>query len=165
MIVLNNPGQGSGMIKPGRKKASKVVEVPKKEKFQYTYLRPLRNEAKVLWIAVEPAVTETCLARIFFRCLLNCIMAMVFLWFRSFIQVAGMCGIITNFSKTFARYKNSGNKAKKDCSFKRCRTCCKGRGFNCSTHVKSTWTSTSMRRDQNGMVVDEGGGDSDGSSR
>ncbi|CAI8607469.1 unnamed protein product [Vicia faba] len=60
--------------------------------------------------------------------------------------------------------QDCGNRAKKDCSFKRCRTCCKGRGFDCSTHVKSTWTPASMRRDRNGAVVAEGGGDSDGSS-
>ncbi|XP_058765601.1 protein SHI RELATED SEQUENCE 6-like [Vicia villosa] len=60
--------------------------------------------------------------------------------------------------------QDCGNRAKKDCSFKRCRTCCKSRGFDCSTHVKSTWTPASMRRDRNGAVVVEGGGDSDGSS-
>ncbi|KAK2354095.1 protein LATERAL ROOT PRIMORDIUM [Trifolium repens] len=54
-----------------------------------------------------------------------------------------------------------GNRAKKDCSFKRCRTCCKGRGFDCSTHVKSTWVPASLRRDRK-MVVAEGGGDSGG---
>ncbi|CAL5196357.1 unnamed protein product [Lathyrus oleraceus] len=59
--------------------------------------------------------------------------------------------------------QDCGNRAKKDCSFKRCRTCCKGRGFDCSTHVKSTWTPASMRRDRH-VVVAEGGGDSDGSS-
>jgi len=56
--------------------------------------------------------------------------------------------------------QDCGNRAKKDCSYKRCRTCCKGRGFDCSTHVKSTWIPASMRRDRS-MVVAEGG-DSDG---
>lgn len=50
--------------------------------------------------------------------------------------------------------QDCGNRAKRDCSFRRCRTCCKGRGFDCSTHVKSTWVPASMRRG--------GGGDSSG---
>lgn len=56
--------------------------------------------------------------------------------------------------------QDCGNRAKKDCSYKRCRTCCKGRGFDCSTHVKSTWIPASMRRDRSMMVAE--GGDSDG---
>lgn len=39
-----------------------------------------------------------------------------------------------------------GNQAKKDCVHMRCRTCCKSRGFECSTHVKSTWVPVSKRR-------------------
>ncbi|KAG4950217.1 hypothetical protein GLYMA_15G235000v4 [Glycine max] len=42
--------------------------------------------------------------------------------------------------------QDCGNRAKRDCSFRRCRTCCKGRGFDCSTHVKSTWVPVSHRR-------------------
>ncbi|GAU37617.1 hypothetical protein TSUD_365380 [Trifolium subterraneum] len=53
-----------------------------------------------------------------------------------------------------------GNRAKKDCSFQRCRTCCKGRGFDCRTHVKSTWVPASLRRYRKA----EGGGDSGGVS-
>ncbi|MCO5594889.1 hypothetical protein L7F22_048924 [Adiantum nelumboides] len=39
-----------------------------------------------------------------------------------------------------------GNQAKKDCPHMRCRTCCKSRGFDCATHVKSTWVPVSKRR-------------------
>jgi LRP1 type putative zinc finger protein len=30
----------------------------------------------------------------------------------------------------------------------RCRTCCKSRGFDCSTHVKSTWVPAARRRER-----------------
>ncbi|KAG9139525.1 hypothetical protein Leryth_019243 [Lithospermum erythrorhizon] len=39
-----------------------------------------------------------------------------------------------------------GNQAKKDCGHGRCRTCCKSRGYDCTTHVKSTWIPASSRR-------------------
>ncbi|KAF8091143.1 hypothetical protein N665_0452s0012 [Sinapis alba] len=39
--------------------------------------------------------------------------------------------------------KDCGNRAKKECLFERCRTCCKNRGYNCATHVKSTWVPSS----------------------
>ncbi|KAL0848009.1 hypothetical protein Bca101_021256 [Brassica carinata] len=39
--------------------------------------------------------------------------------------------------------RDCGNRAKKECLFERCRTCCKGRGYNCATHVKSTWVPSS----------------------
>nr|GMD11048.1 protein SHI RELATED SEQUENCE 1-like [Ipomoea batatas] len=45
-----------------------------------------------------------------------------------------------------SRCQDCGNQAKKDCSFLRCRTCCKSRGFQCLTHVKSTWVPVSRRR-------------------
>jgi LRP1 type putative zinc finger protein len=32
-----------------------------------------------------------------------------------------------------------GNRAKKDCVFKRCRTCSKGRGSDCNTHLSVTF--------------------------
>ncbi|KAL4359070.1 hypothetical protein AHAS_Ahas08G0040600 [Arachis hypogaea] len=38
-----------------------------------------------------------------------------------------------------------GNQAKKDCPHMRCRTCCKSCGFDCQTHVKSTWVPASKR--------------------
>ncbi|XP_030490760.1 protein SHI RELATED SEQUENCE 6 [Cannabis sativa] len=39
-----------------------------------------------------------------------------------------------------------GNRAKKECRFKRCRTCCRARAFPCSTHVRSTWVPVACRR-------------------
>ncbi|XP_050226491.1 protein SHI RELATED SEQUENCE 1 [Mercurialis annua] len=44
--------------------------------------------------------------------------------------------------------QDCGNQAKKDCIHMRCRTCCKSRGFDCSTHVKSTWVPASKRRER-----------------
>ncbi|KAI4332990.1 hypothetical protein L6164_017848 [Bauhinia variegata] len=53
--------------------------------------------------------------------------------------------------------QDCGNRAKKDCNFRRCRTCCKGRGYDCSTHVKSTWVTAARRRERQMMVVPGGG--------
>jgi LRP1 type putative zinc finger protein len=44
--------------------------------------------------------------------------------------------------------QDCGNQAKKDCVHMRCRTCCKSRGLECSTHVKSTWVPASKRRER-----------------
>ncbi|KAL5713382.1 hypothetical protein ACHQM5_015462 [Ranunculus cassubicifolius] len=44
--------------------------------------------------------------------------------------------------------QDCGNTAKKDCEHMRCRTCCKSRGFQCQTHVKSTWVPASRRRER-----------------
>ncbi|WJX59287.1 hypothetical protein P8452_44626 [Trifolium repens] len=44
--------------------------------------------------------------------------------------------------------QDCGNQAKKDCSNRRCRTCCKSRGFDCPTHVKSTWVPAARRRER-----------------
>lgn len=44
--------------------------------------------------------------------------------------------------------QDCGNQAKKDCPHMRCRTCCKSRGFDCATHVKSTWVPAARRRDR-----------------
>ncbi|KAG8377863.1 hypothetical protein BUALT_Bualt08G0077700 [Buddleja alternifolia] len=44
--------------------------------------------------------------------------------------------------------QDCGNQAKKDCVHLRCRTCCKSRGFQCQTHVKSTWVPASKRRER-----------------
>lgn len=46
-----------------------------------------------------------------------------------------------------ATCQDCGNQAKKDCTHRRCRTCCKSRGFDCSTHVKSTWVPAARRRE------------------
>lgn len=44
--------------------------------------------------------------------------------------------------------QDCGNQAKKDCVHMRCRTCCKSRGFDCQTHVKSTWVPAAKRRER-----------------
>ncbi|KAJ4833206.1 Protein SHI RELATED SEQUENCE 1 [Turnera subulata] len=44
--------------------------------------------------------------------------------------------------------QDCGNQAKKDCIHMRCRTCCKSRGFECQTHVKSTWVPAAKRRER-----------------
>ncbi|XP_047983421.1 protein EXPRESSION OF TERPENOIDS 1-like [Salvia hispanica] len=47
-----------------------------------------------------------------------------------------------------ANCQDCGNQAKKDCVHLRCRTCCKSRGFDCQTHVKSTWVPAAKRRER-----------------
>ncbi|GFZ20523.1 hypothetical protein Acr_28g0012280 [Actinidia rufa] len=49
-------------------------------------------------------------------------------------------------SSSSIRCQDCGNQAKKDCVYMRCRTCCKNRGFECQTHVKSTWVPLSKRQ-------------------
>ncbi|KAI4331404.1 hypothetical protein MLD38_029594 [Melastoma candidum] len=44
--------------------------------------------------------------------------------------------------------QDCGNHAKKDCAHLRCRTCCMSRGFECPTHVKSTWVPAAKRRER-----------------
>ncbi|GJY26591.1 protein lateral root primordium 1 [Tanacetum coccineum] len=48
--------------------------------------------------------------------------------------------------------QDCGNQAKKDCTHRRCRTCCKSRGYDCSTHVKSTWVPAARRRERQHMT-------------
>ncbi|XP_062196289.1 protein SHORT INTERNODES 1-like [Phragmites australis] len=48
--------------------------------------------------------------------------------------------------------QDCGNQAKKDCAHMRCRTCCKSRGFDCPTHVKSTWVPAARRRERQHQV-------------
>uniref|UniRef100_A0A3N7G6C7 Uncharacterized protein n=1 Tax=Populus trichocarpa TaxID=3694 RepID=A0A3N7G6C7_POPTR len=45
-----------------------------------------------------------------------------------------------------SRCQECGNQAKKDCVYMRCRTCCNSKGFQCQTHVKSTWVPACRRR-------------------
>lgn len=53
-----------------------------------------------------------------------------------------------------------GNSAKKDCQYHRCRTCCKARGFQCQTHVRSTWVPAAERRQRKDTAsVDSGSED------
>ncbi|OIV99506.1 hypothetical protein TanjilG_17316 [Lupinus angustifolius] len=42
--------------------------------------------------------------------------------------------------------EDCGNQAKKDCAYSRCRTCCKNKGFECQTHLRSTWIPVDRRR-------------------
>ncbi|CAH8385536.1 unnamed protein product [Eruca vesicaria subsp. sativa] len=49
--------------------------------------------------------------------------------------------------------QDCGNQAKKDCSHMRCRTCCKSRGFDCQTHVKSTWVPAAKRRERQAQLA------------
>ncbi|KAL0334690.1 UNVERIFIED_CONTAM: protein SHORT INTERNODES [Sesamum radiatum] len=55
-------------------------------------------------------------------------------------------GGINSSSSSSSRCQDCGNQAKRDCEHLRCRTCCKSRGFECQTHVKSTWVPVSRRR-------------------
>ncbi|CAE6097831.1 unnamed protein product [Arabidopsis arenosa] len=61
-----------------------------------------------------------------------------------------------------ATCQDCGNQAKKECKQRRCRTCCKSRGFDCSTHVKSTWVSAARRRER--QVMPTGANPTAGSS-
>lgn len=49
--------------------------------------------------------------------------------------------------------QDCGNQAKKDCAYLRCRTCCKSRGFQCQTHVKSTWVPAAKRRERQHQIA------------
>ena len=44
------------------------------------------------------------------------------------------------------RCQDCGNQAKKDCGYMRCRTCCRSKGFECRTHIRSTWVPAYRRR-------------------
>uniref|UniRef100_A0A1D1Z4Z9 Protein LATERAL ROOT PRIMORDIUM 1 n=1 Tax=Anthurium amnicola TaxID=1678845 RepID=A0A1D1Z4Z9_9ARAE len=57
-------------------------------------------------------------------------------------------GLAAASSSSSATCQDCGNQAKKDCSHRRCRTCCKSRGLHCATHVKSTWVSAARRRER-----------------
>ncbi|XP_057451140.1 protein SHI RELATED SEQUENCE 3 isoform X1 [Lotus japonicus] len=45
-----------------------------------------------------------------------------------------------------SRCQECGNQAKKGCAYSRCRTCCNNKGFQCQTHVRSTWIPVDRRR-------------------
>lgn len=78
------------------------------------------------------------------------------------IQSGGGGGIGASSSST-ATCQDCGNQAKKDCSYRRCRTCCKSRGFDCATHVKSTWVPASRRRERQLMTSTTTAGGTGGS--
>ncbi|KAE8686554.1 Protein SHORT INTERNODES [Hibiscus syriacus] len=46
------------------------------------------------------------------------------------------------------RCQDCGNIAKTDCGYMRCRTCCRSKGFECRTHVMSTWVPAYRRRNR-----------------
>ncbi|CAI9785775.1 unnamed protein product [Fraxinus pennsylvanica] len=52
--------------------------------------------------------------------------------------------------------QDCGNQAKKDCSRRRCRTCCRSRGYDCATHLKSTWVPAARRRERLAMAATAG---------
>ncbi|XP_016487105.2 protein EXPRESSION OF TERPENOIDS 1-like [Nicotiana tabacum] len=49
--------------------------------------------------------------------------------------------------------QDCGNQAKKDCQHMRCRTCCKSRGLQCQTHVRSTWVPAAKRREKQQQIA------------
>lgn len=55
-------------------------------------------------------------------------------------------GVSSSSSLSSSRCQDCGNQAKKECVYMRCRTCCKSKGFQCQTHVKSTWVPLYRRR-------------------
>ncbi|CAI0541868.1 unnamed protein product [Linum tenue] len=67
-------------------------------------------------------------------------------------------------SSSMATCQDCGNQAKKDCPHRRCRTCCKSRGFDCATHVKSTWVPAARRRERQQLSTGAGGGGGAGGS-
>ncbi|KAI9075519.1 hypothetical protein K1719_042530 [Acacia pycnantha] len=67
------------------------------------------------------------------------------------------------FGGDFRVCQDCGNRAKKDCGYRRCRTCCKGRGYDCSTHMKSTWVPAARRRERQMTVLAAAGGGGGGS--
>lgn len=69
-----------------------------------------------------------------------------------FLQGSVGGGGSTSTSGSTMTCQDCGNQAKKDCSHRRCRTCCKSRGFDCATHVKSTWVPAARRRERQLMT-------------
>ncbi|XP_023512287.1 protein LATERAL ROOT PRIMORDIUM 1-like, partial [Cucurbita pepo subsp. pepo] len=74
----------------------------------------------------------------------------------------GVFGGLASSSSATTTCQDCGNQAKKDCSRGRCRTCCRSRGFDCATHVKSTWVPAARRRERQLMAIT--GTAADGSS-
>ncbi|KAH0900668.1 hypothetical protein Bca4012_086434 [Brassica carinata] len=63
-----------------------------------------------------------------------------------------VCDVATSSRSITISCRDCGNQAKKDCTHMRCRTCCKSRGFDCSTHVRSTWIPVARRRERQQQV-------------
>lgn len=68
------------------------------------------------------------------------------------VGLVGVGGSSSNLASNMT-CQDCGNQAKKDCSHRRCRTCCKSRGFDCATHVKSTWVPAARRRERQLMTA------------
>ncbi|KAF5200668.1 Lateral root primordium [Thalictrum thalictroides] len=64
------------------------------------------------------------------------------------LTVSGSGGGNSGATTSTATCQDCGNQAKKDCSHRRCRTCCKSRGYDCATHIKSTWVPAARRRER-----------------
>ncbi|KAL6966601.1 hypothetical protein U1Q18_032383 [Sarracenia purpurea var. burkii] len=77
---------------------------------------------------------------------------------------SGSGGMGGSASSSATTCQDCGNQAKKDCSHRRCRTCCKSRGFDCSTHVKSTWVPAARRRERQLMTATAAAAGSSGST-
>nr|WHL55525.1 SRS3 [Litchi chinensis] len=60
--------------------------------------------------------------------------------------VGELLGGSSSGSSCSTRCQDCGNQAKKNCVYMRCRTCCKRKGFQCQTHIKSTWIPAYRRR-------------------
>lgn len=73
----------------------------------------------------------------------------------------GLTASATNSGGTTCQ--DCGNQAKKDCTYRRCRTCCKSRNYDCPTHVKSTWVPESRRRERRLMAAAAGAATAGGS--
>ncbi|KAL6619319.1 hypothetical protein ACP70R_034458 [Stipagrostis hirtigluma subsp. patula] len=58
----------------------------------------------------------------------------------------GVAGAVSGSGGTTCH--DCGNQAKKGCAHNRCRTCCNSRGFDCDTHVRSTWVPAARRRER-----------------
>lgn len=69
-----------------------------------------------------------------------------------FLQDSVGGGGSTSTSGSTMTCQDCGNQAKKDCTHRRCRTCCKSRGYDCATHVKSTWVPAARRRERQLMT-------------
>ncbi|KAL2316867.1 hypothetical protein Fmac_030743 [Flemingia macrophylla] len=69
------------------------------------------------------------------------------------VQGGGVTGSGTSSGGGTTTCQDCGNQAKKDCANRRCRTCCKSRGFDCPTHVKSTWVPAARRRERQLMTA------------
>ncbi|XP_038693397.1 protein SHI RELATED SEQUENCE 3-like isoform X2 [Tripterygium wilfordii] len=52
-----------------------------------------------------------------------------------------------------SRCQDCGNQSKKDCVYMRCRTCCNSKGFECETHVKSTWVPAYRRQKRHQQLL------------